>query len=311
MIKDLYSTLDLNLLRTFVVLTQELNMRKASERLFVSQPAISQSLAKLRVHFGDELFVKVQSGLMPTPFADKLYDSISPLLEGLASSINNTQEFDPRTFEKSLKIALSPVVLASLSGALYRAFKNEAPNADIELVSWSNLTPDQISKGDVYLGIGYEMETSAAVYAKKLIQLSGRVIVRKDHPIKKKLTTPYDYDGYEIASMVSPGWNDRHSFAAEIMREYGLTYKVGFRSELLMALIDIIQHSDMYMPFTNLFPIHQYDSLRSLDISLDGKPYTIAVYSYCHLKHRCSAQFRWLFGLITTVIESQIEINDK
>ncbi|WP_306301651.1 LysR family transcriptional regulator [Vibrio halioticoli] len=44
MAKDRFNTLDLNLLKTFLVLSQELNMRKASERLFVSQPAISQAL---------------------------------------------------------------------------------------------------------------------------------------------------------------------------------------------------------------------------------------------------------------------------
>ena len=58
MAKDLYTSLDLNLLRTFVILSQELNMRKASERLFVSQPAVSQALQKLRNHFNDDLFVK-------------------------------------------------------------------------------------------------------------------------------------------------------------------------------------------------------------------------------------------------------------
>lgn len=43
MAKDLFHTLDLNLLKTFMVLMQERNMRKASQRLFVSQPAISQA----------------------------------------------------------------------------------------------------------------------------------------------------------------------------------------------------------------------------------------------------------------------------
>lgn len=63
MAKDRFANLDLNLLRTFLVLFQELNMRKASVRLNVSQPAISQALQRLRHHFDDELFVKVRSGL--------------------------------------------------------------------------------------------------------------------------------------------------------------------------------------------------------------------------------------------------------
>lgn len=309
--KDLYTTLDLNLLKTFLVLSQELNMRKASERLFVSQPAISQSLTKLRHHFDNELFVKVQHGLKATPFAESLAASITPYFDGLANSINNCAKFDPYTLNQSLKIALSPVVLACLSGSLYQAFKKAAPNANIELVSWSRTTVEEIKKDNVYLGISYEIDTPAEVYPTKLADLQGQVIVRDSHPIKASLTTPYDYAGYEIASMISPGWNDHFSIAADIMKQHGLEYKIGFRSEFIMALIDIIQHTDMYLPHTNLFPIHQYPNLRTIDIEIQGETYNISIYSYCHTRHRNSALFNWLHGLISDVIQEQLSLNDK
>ena len=71
MAKDLFHTLDLNLLKTFMILMQEKNMRKVSQRLFVSQPAISQALQKLRNHFDDELFVKFfLLGLIPNEFLE-------------------------------------------------------------------------------------------------------------------------------------------------------------------------------------------------------------------------------------------------
>ncbi len=47
MAKDLFSTLDLNLLRTFIILHQERNMRRAAERLFVSQTRREQSATKI------------------------------------------------------------------------------------------------------------------------------------------------------------------------------------------------------------------------------------------------------------------------
>ncbi len=93
MAKDLFATLDLNLLRTFLILSQELNMRKASERLFVSQPAISQALQKLRNHFDDELFIKVHHGLKATPFSEELAENIHPYLDGLSSILNKSENF--------------------------------------------------------------------------------------------------------------------------------------------------------------------------------------------------------------------------
>ena len=44
MARDLYATLDLNLLKTLQVLSQEQNTRRAAERLFVTQPVVSQAL---------------------------------------------------------------------------------------------------------------------------------------------------------------------------------------------------------------------------------------------------------------------------
>lgn len=49
------------------VLAQEMNMRKAAERLFVSQPALSQRLQNIEKQWGTKLFIRTQKGLTLTP----------------------------------------------------------------------------------------------------------------------------------------------------------------------------------------------------------------------------------------------------
>ena len=49
------------------VLAQEMNMRKAAERLFVSQPALSQRLQTIEKDWGTKLFIRSQKGLSLTP----------------------------------------------------------------------------------------------------------------------------------------------------------------------------------------------------------------------------------------------------
>ena len=60
---------DLNLLVALDVLLQERNVTRAAERLFLSQPAMSGMLSRLRHAFGDELLVRVVRNLEPTDFA--------------------------------------------------------------------------------------------------------------------------------------------------------------------------------------------------------------------------------------------------
>ncbi|MGF1806612.1 LysR family transcriptional regulator, partial [Aliivibrio sifiae] len=136
MAKDLFSNLDLNLLRTFIILHQERNMRKASERLFVSQPAISKALQRLRDHFGDELFVKTHHGLRATEYANQLAESISPILDELSSTLNESNEFNPQELDGVIKIALSPFLLSAIANSLFQAIRTEAPNVQVQLLNW-------------------------------------------------------------------------------------------------------------------------------------------------------------------------------
>ncbi|MEX0333833.1 LysR family transcriptional regulator [Vibrio tubiashii] len=311
MAKDLFYNLDLNLLRTFLVLSQELNMRKASQRLFVSQPAISQALQKLRNHFDDELFVKVPKGLEPTTFSSELAERITPHLDGLASALNTSNEFDPSQLDSKLKIALSPMVLGCLSGTLFHQLRKQAPLAEIELVGWTHSTLNQISKGDVLLGVNYDLSAPKGVKLSHLIDIQGRVLVRQGHPITKEVAEPVDFEGYEIASFINPGWNDRYSVAEQIMDSHGLKTRVGFRSEMIMAIIDVVQHTDMIMPHSNLFPLDQYPNLRAIDVNIEEKLKTMSVYSQYHLKNRHNPLIYWLNSEIKTALEHQVNKSES
>ncbi|AXY01826.1 LysR family transcriptional regulator [Vibrio alfacsensis] len=306
MAKDLYNTLDLNLLRTFVVLMQEKNMRKASQRLFVSQPAISQSLQKLRNHFNDELFVKVKTGLEPTPFAESLNSGIKPHLDGLSGAINRSHQFDPAEINNKIRIALAPITMTCLPGFLFKQLQALAPNAQLELVSWSNSTIEEILKGEILLGVNYELILSnKEIYTPKLLDLKGRIIVRNDHPITKPLVEPKDLAGYPIASLISPGWNDKFSYASELLTEMGIEHTIGFRSEMVTAILDVVRHTDMYLPHSNLFPVEQYPGLRALDITIDSQQQTKSVHAHMHVRNRNSPLVSWLVNLIKQGLKQQ------
>src|SRR5450432_1590020 len=63
----LRSKLDLNLLRVAVALLDAGSVSQAAKKLGISQPSVSESLAKLRSHFDEPLFVRSGNGMSPTP----------------------------------------------------------------------------------------------------------------------------------------------------------------------------------------------------------------------------------------------------
>ncbi|ENA1891166.1 LysR family transcriptional regulator, partial [Aeromonas salmonicida] len=63
--------LDLNLLLAFDALMTQGSVTRAAEALFISQPAMSHALGRLRTFFGDPLLVRTPQGMLPTPRAQR------------------------------------------------------------------------------------------------------------------------------------------------------------------------------------------------------------------------------------------------
>ncbi|MBC7003049.1 LysR family transcriptional regulator [Photobacterium sp. BZF1] len=299
MAKDLYASLDLNLLRTFVILSQELNMRKASERLFVSQPAISQALQKLRSHFDDELFVKTRHGLKPTALGIELAENISPLLDELSSTLNAGNTFSPSQLEGTLKLALTPNILTYLSTPLYLKIRQAAPNVNLHLHNWSPTSLEEINNGEISLGVNFEIHHAPKeLIQKKICDDKFTVYVRKDHPLSKTTITPKDLDGLEAASIIISDWNSNIPVAEKVMRSHGFTIRTAFRSELPMAILDIIKHTDMFFPASSFLPKEERDQLRGLKLKINNQDLKIPLMAYYHQRNRRSPLITWLLGLI-------------
>ncbi|MDN8907652.1 LysR family transcriptional regulator, partial [Staphylococcus aureus] len=65
----LLSRLDLNLLVALDALLTERSVTRAAERLHLSQPALSASLARLRNHFNDPILARRGNAYELTPLA--------------------------------------------------------------------------------------------------------------------------------------------------------------------------------------------------------------------------------------------------
>ena len=61
-----FNTMDLNLLKVFDAVMEERSVLRASQKLALSQSAVSHSLARLREMLEDDLFVRTSTGMQPT-----------------------------------------------------------------------------------------------------------------------------------------------------------------------------------------------------------------------------------------------------
>lgn len=91
----LLSRLDLNLLVSLDALLTERSVTRAAERLHLSQPALSASLARLRTHFGDPILARRGNTYELTPLALRLADHTTTALDAARRVFESQASWDP------------------------------------------------------------------------------------------------------------------------------------------------------------------------------------------------------------------------
>ena len=103
------SDIDLNQLVLFQQLMVERRVSKVADNMGLTQPAVSNTLAKLRRQFGDDLFVRTPKGMMPTPFAEQLAEPIGYALGMIHSGLNQHSRFEPASVKRAVTIGMTDI----------------------------------------------------------------------------------------------------------------------------------------------------------------------------------------------------------
>lgn len=119
--------LDLNLLLALDVLLEERNVSRAADRLGISQPSMSASLARLRRHFGDELLRRQGNRYQLTALGTQLASRTPAALAGVQRVFDVTLDFDPRVADREFTLVISDYAAAILGEPLAELTALRAP----------------------------------------------------------------------------------------------------------------------------------------------------------------------------------------
>ncbi len=147
---------DLNLLVTLGVLLEERSVTGAGQRLGRSPSAISHALGRLRLLFGDPLFVRVGHKLQPTAAAEALSEPLSATLfsiEGLLQEATFHPDLSDRHFRIIASDYLQRVLLAPIVGRL-RQF---SPRVDLQVLPARPHLDQALAQGVADLALGVSL----------------------------------------------------------------------------------------------------------------------------------------------------------
>ena len=182
---------DLNLLFTLDVLLAEGSVARAARRLRLSPSAMSRALARLREATGDPLLVRAGRGLVASPRALELRDSVSQLVQGAEAALRPAGKPDLAQLERTFTLRASEGFVENFGSKLLSRIAEEAPKVRLHFLHKLDKDSGPLRDGYVDLETGVvDKAIGPEVRAQALFRDRYIGVVRSGHPLTEGEMTP-------------------------------------------------------------------------------------------------------------------------
>ncbi len=306
------SRLDLNLLVSLQALLEEKSVTRAAERLFISQPAMSRVLQRLRYQLDDPLFTRTGNELVPTPKARNLQSRLPQLLDGILEMVSEG-EFDPATYTGEISIAVPEFVAISLVSKLTRVVTKAAPGLVLSVSSGIESVGGDLAEGSLDFAIDIERTISEDISSTSLATYSPSIWMRHGHPLaSKKDVSLIDILAYPFVQyylLISKRVSARNDARFDrTLRELGLKREKALVTNQLMTAMETVCGSDCLMVATqkgliNDLSMHRIDSIPFPDELPHENSISLVLLQ--HQRTKGSPIHQWLVSKIIALVEQQ------
>lgn len=248
------SRVDLNLIRAFQVLMAERSVTGAAKRMFVSQPAMSKTLGRLRDMFDDPLFLLSPTGLIPTQKAMDLIAPVELVLAQLEAMIF-AAPFDPAKAVGKINIQLPDSHSLALIPPLFAKIRNRAKNVHLSIDDSSTMHLELLASGRSDFSIYAAEDYGSDFLTFPLGSYSGVCWMRQDHPLSARnelsmaevLAYPLVGLTYHDRRSNPVTTNPQTARIAQFYKDYRLEEVVCLTSSQLLTALVVVLESDALM----------------------------------------------------------------
>jgi DNA-binding transcriptional LysR family regulator len=245
------SRIDLNLLVALEVLLEERNVTRAAERLFITQPAMSKTLQRLRVLLDDELFIRSGRELVPTVRAQELLVRLPALLVEVEDVVA-ARSFDPLLDAGSVHLATPEFVAVQLVPHLTWELAGEAPQFSLSISNKLENYQHQLRVGELDFVVAVDTKLPDEFVATPVGGFAPAIWMRRGHPLaeeqmtlEKMLQYPFiQYFLLQASERVSPQADTRFD---KTIAEQGLKRRKVLVTDQLMTALYALESSDCLM----------------------------------------------------------------
>lgn len=193
---------DLNLLVIFEAVYATGNISRAAERLGMSQPAVSNALARLRELIDDPLFVRAPGGVEATVKTREMIGPVREALGLIGRHLDNGPDLDLTTYKRIFRVIIVDTLEPIIMPPLVRTIMSEAPGVNIECVQGDAKFAEAIKAGTIDLAcFAFPIDTTDMI-VRPIGPADLVVVSRRDHPAIER---PLDLETFQKLTQIALG----------------------------------------------------------------------------------------------------------
>jgi DNA-binding transcriptional LysR family regulator len=298
--------LDLNLLIPLRALLTERHVTRAAEKLGITQPAMSASLARLRAVFGDQLLVRGPGGLAPTVRGQQLMDQLDQVVAVIEQLVTPPAEFVPDTSRRTFTLIGTDFIETLLLPPLMADLAAEAPSAQVVFRPPDPRSLEALmSKGEVDLAVAYLPAAPKGLITSVAFRDRFACIARRDHP---RLSTDHfpldlfvDLQHVQVLPRNLPMYGMPIDAALAAL---GFVRRVALWHPSFQALPAIVAKTDLVATLPRRLALH---AAQTLPIAVYDPPVplpTVDFSLYWHPRSHEDSGHKWLRAKVTALLRS-------
>lgn len=194
-------------IKYFLTTAQYLNITKAAQKLYISQPALSKQLHTIEDELGMELFIKSGKKMQLSPAGKVLYEELRDFdktYEGILRRAKMANEGRTGILRIGL---LEGQMLGDVFMKTYQAFISKYPTINFQLERGSfSVLQDKLRRGDIDLAVSLSFDVAEEEDLSYTVIAEGEAFlaVSKNHPAAHKYESSWEDLKDETFIVISP-----------------------------------------------------------------------------------------------------------
>ena len=171
------------------------SVTKAADRLALTQSAVSNAIARMRLVWNDPLFTRSGRGIKPSARAQALWREIQEPLAAIRMAAAPAQ-FDTTTSTRVFRLAVTDYVSGALWPLLRQHIEAHAPGVRIHAVPYTSQGTDaQLRDNEIDICIGALPPMGADIRPQRLFSENWVCAMRRGHPLSNAPLTEEGFLG--------------------------------------------------------------------------------------------------------------------